>query len=110
MIFCFAGAYSINNNYFDVGVALVFGILAWVLRKLDMPPVPILLGLVLGNMTETNFRRALLISNGDPSIFFSSIYCIIFLVLIIVAVATIVKGKLSEQKKAQTVAVAQEEE
>ena len=110
VIFCFAGAYSINNNYFDVGVALVFGILAWVLRKLDMPPVPILLGLVLGNMTETNFRRALLISNGDPSIFFSSIYCIIFLVLIIVAVATIVKGKLSEQKKAQTVAVAQEEE
>ena len=59
VIFCFAGAYSVNENYFDVAVALVFGVLAWVLRKLDLPPVPILLGLVLGRMTETNFRRYL---------------------------------------------------
>ncbi len=50
-------------------VALVFGVLAWILRKLDLPPVPILLGLVLGSMTETNFRRALLISNGRPQHF-----------------------------------------
>lgn len=106
VIFCFAGAYSVNNNYFDVGVALVFAMLAWVLRKLDMPPVPILLGLVLGNMTETNFRRALLISNGDPSIFFSSIYCLIFIALIAVAVVTIVRGKLIDQKKARAAAAA----
>src|SRR5699024_7520008 len=78
VIFCFAGAYSVNENYFDVGVALVFTVLAWILRKIDLPPVPILLGLVLGKMTETNFRRALLVSDGDPSIFFSSIYCKIF--------------------------------
>lgn len=71
-----------------------------------MPPVPILLGLVLGNMTETNFRRALLISNGDPSIFFSSIYCLIFLALIVVAVATIVRGKVIDQKKARAAAAA----
>ena len=98
VIFCFAGAYSVNGNYFDVGVALIFGILAWVLRKLELPPVPILLGLVLGGMTETNFRRALLISNGNPSIFFSSVYCIIFLVLIVAAVGTIVRGKMNEKK------------
>ena len=101
VIFCFAGAYSVNENYFDVGVALVFGVLAWVLRKLDLPPVPILLGLVLGSMTETNFRRALLISNGNPSIFFQSIYCKIFLVLIIVALAAIIRGKLKEAKAAK---------
>ena len=101
VIFCFAGAYSVNKNYFDVAVALVFAVSAWVLRKLDMPAVPILLGMVLGNMTETNFRRALLISNGSPAIFFSSVYCIIFLVLIVVAVGTIVRGKLNERKAAQ---------
>ena len=100
VIFCFAGAYSVNENYFDVGVALIFGALAWILRKLELPPVPILLGLVLGSMTETNFRRALLISNGSPSIFFSSIYCIIFLVLIVAAVGTIVRGKMKEKKAA----------
>ena len=109
VIFCFAGAYSVNENYFDVAVALVFGALAWVLRKLDLPPVPILLGLVLGRMTETNFRRALLISNGDPAIFLSSIYCKIFLALIIIAVAAIVRGKLKEQKAAKIAAAAQKE-
>ena len=109
VIFCFAGAYSVNENYFDVAVALVFGALAWVLRKLDLPPVPILLGLVLGRMTETNFRRALLISNGAPSIFLQSIYCKIFLALIIIAVAAIVRGKLKEQKAAKIAAAAQKE-
>ena len=97
VIFCFAGAYSVNENYFDVGIALIFGMLAWILRKLELPPVPILLGLVLGSMTETNFRRALLISNGNPKIFFSSVYCIIFLVLILLAVGTIVRGKMKER-------------
>lgn len=109
VIFCFAGAYSVNENYFDVAVSLVFGALAWVLRKLDLPPVPILLGLVLGRMTETNFRRALLISNGDASIFLQSIYCKIFLALIIIAVAAIVRGKLKEQKAAKIAATAQKE-
>ena len=109
VIFCFAGAYSVNENYFDVAVALVFGALAWVLRKLDLPPVPILLGLVLGRMTETNFRRALLISNGDASIFLQSIYCKIFLALIIIAVAAIVRSKLKEQKAAKIAAAAQKE-
>ena len=97
VIFCFAGAYSVNENYFDVGIALIFGMLAWILRKLELPPVPILLGLVLGSMTETNFRRALLISNGNPKIFFSSVYCIIFLVLILLAVGAIVRGKMKER-------------
>lgn len=99
VMFCFAGAYSVNDNYFDVGVALVFGILAWIFRKLDMPPVPILLGMVLGKMTETNFRRALLISNGSPSVFFSSIYCWIFLAFIAIAIAMIVRGKIKEQRR-----------
>lgn len=101
VIFCMAGAYSVNNNYFDVSVALVFAVLAWLLRKLDLPAVPILLGMVLGSLTETNFRRALLISNGNPGIFFSSIYCWIFVVLILFAVATIVRGKLREGKSAK---------
>ena len=98
VIFCFAGAYSVNENYFDVGVALVFTVLAWILRKMDLPPVPILLGLVLGKMTETNFRRALLVSDGDPGIFFNSIYCKIFVVLIIVALAAIIRGKIKDRQ------------
>ena len=99
VIFCMAGAYSVNENYFDVGIAIVFAALAWILRKLELPAVPILLGMVLGEMTETNFRRALLISNGNPNVFFSSVFCWIFVVLIIFAVGTIVRGKIKEKKK-----------
>ena len=99
VIFCMAGAYSVNENYFDVGIAIVFAALAWILRKLELPAVPILLVMVLGEMTETNFRRALLISNGNPNVFFSSVFCWIFVVLIIFAVGTIVRGKIKEKKK-----------
>ena len=98
VIFCFAGAFSVNSSYFDLGVALVFGILSWVLRKLELPAVPVLLGMVLGNMTETNFRRALLISDGSPKIFFSSVFCWIFIALIVVVIFGILRSKVNESK------------
>ncbi len=82
-----------------MGVALIFAVIAWLLRKLDMPLIPILLGMVLGNMTETNFRRALFISNGSPMIFVSSIYCIIFVVLTVLAVFTLIRSKMKESKE-----------
>lgn len=99
IIFCFAGAYSVNKNYFDVTIALIFAALAWVLSKLDFPPVPILIGMVLGNLTETNFRRALLISNGSMSIFFKSPICLLFWGLIILTVFMIIKNQMMEKKK-----------
>lgn len=110
VVFCFAGAYSVNKSYFDVGVVLVFAIIAWILRKLEMPTVPILLGLVLGEMTETNFRRALLLSDGSADIFFSSPFCIAFIVIIVVAVAMIIKGKSAEARRARVSTTTAEEE
>ena len=53
---------------------------------------------VLGNMTETNFRRALLISDGSPKIVFSSVYCWIFIALIVVVIIGILRGKMKETK------------
>ena len=99
VMFCFAGAFSVNKSYFDVVVILVFAAIAWIMKKLDMPTVPILLGLVLGNMTETNFRRALLLTDGSFSIFVGSWYCIAFLGLIIGAVSMIIVNKMKEAKK-----------
>lgn len=101
VIFCFAGAFSVNKNYFDVGCILVFGAMAWMFRKIEIPAVPILLGMVLGKMTETNFRRALMISDGSPSIFFSSIFCWVFIILIAVVLATVAIGKIKESKDAK---------
>ena len=99
VIFCFAGAFSVNNNYFDLSVALVFGVISYLMRKLELPAVPMLLGLVLGGMTETNFRRALLISDGSPKIFFSSVFCWIFIALIVIVIGGVLRGNLKEAKK-----------
>jgi len=98
VIFCFAGAYSVNNNYFDLSVALIFGVISYLMRKLELPAVPMLLGLVLGGMTETNFRRALLISDGSPTIFFSSIFCWIFIALIVIVIGGVLRGNMKEAK------------
>lgn len=109
VIFCFAGAYSVNNNYFDLSVALIFGVASWIMRKLDMPAVPVLLGMVLGNMTETNFRRSLLISNGNMGIFVSTPFCLIFIGLTVFVIAGILRGKIKEQKKLSKIATTEDE-
>jgi TctA family transporter len=69
LLFCCVGAYSINNNVFDVFVTIPFAILGYVFRKLDCEPAPLLLGLVLGKLMEEYLRRAMTISRGDWSVF-----------------------------------------
>lgn len=61
----FLGIYSISHATFDLMVMVGFGVLGWVLRKLDVPLVPVILGTLLGNSMENNLRRAVTISNGD---------------------------------------------
>ncbi|MFZ2103188.1 MAG: tripartite tricarboxylate transporter permease, partial [Oricola sp.] len=68
----FVGIYGISGSTFDLLVMIVFGVLGWILRKLDVPLVPIILGVLLGNEMEKNFRRALTISDGDWSILWGS--------------------------------------
>jgi putative tricarboxylic transport membrane protein len=69
--FCCVGAYSINNNPFDVLMTAGFATLGYVFHKLHCEPVPLLLGFILGPLMEENLRRALLISRGDWSSFLS---------------------------------------
>jgi len=53
-------------------LALGFGVLGYLFRKLDVPKAPLLFGLILGHTLEQSFRQALTISNGDPTVFFRS--------------------------------------
>lgn len=73
----FVGVFSISNSTFDLMVMVGFGILGWLLRKLQISAVPVVLGLLLGMEMEANFRRALTISDGSYSIFFSSTICMV---------------------------------
>jgi putative tricarboxylic transport membrane protein len=69
LAFSAIGVYSINSNAFDLFAVAAFGILGYVLVKLECEPAPLLLGFVLGPMLEEHLRRAMIISRGDPSIF-----------------------------------------
>ena len=101
VVFCFAGAYSIKDSLFDVGISIVFAIIAYLMSKLDFPTIPILLGLVLGGLTEKNFRRTLMISDGSLSVFFTRPFSIVFILLIIAVVAMIVKTNIKNAKAAK---------
>jgi putative tricarboxylic transport membrane protein len=69
LMFCCIGAYSLNNNVFDVYMTVPFAILGYVFKKLDCEPAPMLLGFVLGKLMEEYLRRAMTISRGDPMVF-----------------------------------------
>ena len=71
LFFIAIGVYSTNNNLFGVWEVLGFGIFGAIFISLDFPVAPILLGFVLGPLVEENFRRALLLSRGDMSVFIS---------------------------------------
>ncbi|WP_417410501.1 tripartite tricarboxylate transporter permease [Hoeflea sp.] len=68
----FVGIYGISGSTFDLMVMVFFGVLGWILRKLEVPLVPVILGILLGNQMEANMRRAMTISDGDWSTLFAS--------------------------------------
>jgi len=69
LAFCCIGLYTLNNNNFDVYMAVIFGLFGYAFYKLKCEPAPLLLGFILGPMMEENLRRALLLSRGDYSAF-----------------------------------------
>jgi putative tricarboxylic transport membrane protein len=69
LLFCFTGTYAVSANPFDLWVMVIFGVLGFVLQRYGYPVAPIVLGLILGPMLETHFRRALIVSRGDYAIF-----------------------------------------
>lgn len=93
------GIYSINSTSFDIILILIIGILAYILRKLEFPMAPLILGFVLGEQLETNLRRALSISNGDLSILWSgSIAPILLVGAILIIILPLLIKKLRKSK------------
>jgi TctA family transporter len=90
LLFCSIGVYSINNNNWDIMLTVLFGLLGIVFIKLECEPAPLLLGFVLGPMMEENLRRALLLSRGDPTVFFTRPLSLVMLLLAAMLVLLIV--------------------
>jgi putative tricarboxylic transport membrane protein len=72
IVICAVGAYTVHNAFLDIAVMLVFGVLGYVFKKLSYPLAPLVLALVLGDMAESSFRQAMLLSQGDLTIFWSN--------------------------------------
>ncbi|OUN00890.1 MAG: transporter [Paenibacillaceae bacterium ZCTH02-B3] len=65
LIICIIGAYTVSNSLWDVGVMLVFGIIGYLFRKLDIPLAPVVLTFILGNLMETSMMQALIGFQGN---------------------------------------------
>lgn len=94
VILAVIGSFSIANSLFDVTLMILFGVMGYLMRKIDMPQAPVILGLILGPILEDNFRRSLLITRGDIFTFFKRpISC----TLIIVALLTLLYPLLKKE-------------
>ncbi|MCF7353261.1 tripartite tricarboxylate transporter permease [Vibrio sp. CK2-1] len=94
------GAYAINNSMFDIGIAIGFGVLGFILGKLDIPSSPILLAIILGPMAETNLRKSLLMYDSSWSFLYDRPIALAFIVLAVLSVYSTMKIKKRANKDA----------
>jgi TctA family transporter len=89
LLFICIGVYSVDNSVFSVWMVVVVGAFGWLARLADLPAAPMLLGFVLGPMMEEHFRRALMMSRGDPMTFVERPISgtVIVLILAVIALA-----------------------
>jgi putative tricarboxylic transport membrane protein len=87
LMICFVGAYALNSSLFDVGLSAVFGVLGYILLKLDFPLAPIVMGLILGPIAEEGLRQSLIVSGGSWLIFFQHPISAAFLAITALVVA-----------------------
>lgn len=73
------GSFAVNYSFFDVATCVGFGVAGWILKKYGFPGAPIVLGMVLGKLAETNFRRAVIMGGYD--IFFTRLPSLLLLLL-----------------------------
>ena len=98
VVICCAGAFAIGSSEMDVYVMLLFGVIAYFMQKLDFPSVPIVLGMVLGPIAESNLRNALVMSNGSWTIFVKRPICLAFIILTFVLIVLLKKGDAKQRK------------
>jgi putative tricarboxylic transport membrane protein len=99
LLFCLIGAYSIQNSTGDVIVMIIFGVLGFLMKKFQYDGAPMILAMVLGQKLETAFRRSLIMSRGDLSIFVSRPISLGFL---IIAVLLLIVPIVTQRRKLST--------
>jgi putative tricarboxylic transport membrane protein len=100
VLFCCIGTYSISNSVFDVWVMLICGIIGVFFIKVGAEPAPFVLGFILGPLMEENFRRAMMLSRGNPLVFverpISALLLLLSLLLLVILILPAVRAKREE--------------
>jgi TctA family transporter len=100
ILFCCIGAYASGNSVFSVWLMLGWGALGYFFNKIGVQPAPMVLGFVLGPLLEENFRRAMLLSGGDPAVFvqrpISAALLAVAAILLVVLVFPVIRKKREE--------------
>ena len=98
-VFCCIGAYTVDNKIFDIYEIAVLSAVGYVLLKLDCEPAPMVLGFILGPMMEENLRRTMMISFGDPSVFFTRPISAAFLIAAVLLLLVIALPSLRAKRE-----------
>jgi len=98
LLITLVGSFSTRQYFFDIWITVILGTVCYLLTLAKYPMPPILLGVILGPIAERGFRRALMISHGDWSIFFTRPICLIMIILSIFSVYSGIKMNKSKAK------------
>jgi len=93
------GAYCANYSIFDVWCVAIFGLLGLLFKVLKVPSTPMIIGFILGSMTEENLRQALMQTGGSWSIFVTRPISLIFLLIAVISVVMTIKKQVATMKK-----------
>ena len=100
-VLCVVGSYAVNNSMMNVYIMLVMGALGLLLKKINFDSTPIVLGMILGSMAESNFGRSILINGSVAGMFRDMLTHPICIVIILCIVATLAAPRIQEFKKAR---------
>jgi len=97
-VLCLLGAYSLNYGMFNIWVVMIFGVIGYCMKKFKYPSGPLILSVVLAPLTENYFRQSLMLSQGNPSIFFTRPISLgILITIVIIASFTIIKNQMKKR-------------
>lgn len=108
---CVVGSYAMRFSFFDVGLSMIIGVIAYFMEYYEYPASPILLALILGPMAEQNLRRSLIISHGDPLTFFKRPISAAFIAIaLFVMITSYYRIKKAMEREAEMASTAEKEE
>lgn len=100
-IFSVLGSYSMRNSMFDVLIMGIAGLLGYIFSIIDYPVPPVLLGVILGPLVESNLGRTLLVSDGNLLIFFKRPISLFFIIVILATIGSNIFKYLRSKKELQ---------